>query len=64
MPKRGVNMHENEVARAYKTVNDRIGWPWKSWEELPPCHPAIRTKTWQGSLRQWEGRLLSCPSVA
>ncbi|KAJ5179944.1 Actin-binding protein [Penicillium capsulatum] len=22
MPKRGVNMHENEVARAYKTVND------------------------------------------
>jgi coronin-1B/1C/6 len=23
MPKRGVNMHENEVARAYKTVNDQ-----------------------------------------
>jgi coronin-1B/1C/6 len=22
MPKRGVNMHENEIARAYKTVND------------------------------------------
>lgn len=23
MPKRGVNMHDNEVARAYKTVNDQ-----------------------------------------
>jgi coronin-1B/1C/6 len=59
LPKRGVNMHENEVMRAYKTVNDSYIEPIsfivprraESFQEdiYPPCFglkPAMSAKEW------------------
>jgi len=59
LPKRGVNMHENEVTRAYKTVNDSYIEPISfivprraemfQSDVYPPCtglKPAMSSKEW------------------